>query len=42
LLQREELLARFLRVGDARELGASSRVLTALFGIAWHGLLRQI
>ena len=42
LLQLDELLARLGRGGDARELGASSRVLTALFGIARHGLLRQI
>jgi hypothetical protein len=38
----EELLARFSSGGGARELGATARVLTALFGIAWHGLLRQI
>jgi len=41
-LQREKLLARFLRGGGARELGATARVLTALFWIAWHSLLRQI
>jgi hypothetical protein len=41
-LQRQELISGFRRRGDARELGATSRVLTALFGIAWHGLLRQI
>ena len=41
-LQRKELLARLGRGGDARELGAPAGVLTALFGIAWHGFLRQI
>ena len=29
-------MAGFRRAGDARELGATARVLTALCGISWH------
>lgn len=38
LFERVELIARFRRGGDARELGATARVLAAFSGVAWHGL----